>query len=68
MADNQNAMFEIYSFHKTVRLTLGLALICCCQSFAFTQKPNKFPDAIERSGDAARIVSMLALLPDSWLS
>ena len=26
---------------------------------------NKFPDAIERSGDAARIVSMLALLPDS---
>ena len=29
------------------------------------QKPNKFPDAIERSEDAARIVSMLALLPDS---
>ena len=33
---------------------------------ALAQKQgNKFPDAIERSGDAARIVSMLALLPDS---
>jgi len=33
---------------------------------ALAQKQgNKFPDAIERSGDAARIISMLALLPDS---
>lgn len=35
-------------------------------SRAATQKEGKnFPDAIERSGDAARIVSLLALLPDS---
>ena len=33
------------------------------------QKPaaNKFPHAIERSGDAGRIISLLALLPDSGL-
>jgi lipid-binding SYLF domain-containing protein len=48
---------------------ISLAVSLAWTSFenkALAQKQgNKFPDAIERSGDAARIVSMLALLPDS---
>jgi hypothetical protein len=34
---------------------------------AFAQKPNKFEDALERSKDAGRIVSLLALMPDGDL-
>lgn len=33
----------------------------------FGQKQNKFTDAIQRSGDAGRIIELLALLPDSGL-
>lgn len=48
-----------------ISLAVSLALTAF-ENRALAQKQgNKFPDAIERSGDAARIVSMLALLPDS---
>ncbi len=49
-----------------VLVSLGVLLSLALGNRASAQKQgNKFPDAIERSGDAARIVSLLALLPDS---
>ncbi|MGI9167295.1 MAG: hypothetical protein ACR2G5_13120 [Pyrinomonadaceae bacterium] len=45
---------------------LAAALLLGGLSIA-AQKPNKFPNAIARSGDAARIVSLLAIVPDSGL-
>jgi lipid-binding SYLF domain-containing protein len=49
-----------------VLVSLGVLLSPALGNGASTQKQgNKFPDAIERSGDAARIVSLLAVLPDS---
>ena len=51
---------------KTILAFLALgALLFACDSHASAQKPNQFPHAIERSGDAARIVALLALLPES---
>ena len=47
-------------------LVLGLSLLLpplCAPASA----QNKFPDAIERSGDAGRIVELLAVVPDSGL-
>jgi lipid-binding SYLF domain-containing protein len=54
-----------------VLVVIGVSFVQAQQTYAFENRAlaqkqgNKFPDAIERSGDAARIVSMLALLPDS---
>jgi SH3 domain-containing YSC84-like protein 1 len=45
-------------------LGLSLLLLPVCAR-ASTQ--NKFPDAVERSGDAARIIELLALVSDSGL-
>jgi lipid-binding SYLF domain-containing protein len=54
---------------KTILISFALsALVLPSDYSAFAQKEvNKFPHAIERSGDAGRIVSMLALLPDSGM-
>ena len=52
-------------FSKIVLVTLLTALLSGASN-ASAQKP-RFAHAIERSGDAARIVSLLALVPDSGL-
>jgi lipid-binding SYLF domain-containing protein len=52
---------------KTICLFLALgATLALSESSAFAQKP-KWAHAIERSGDAGRIMSLLALVPDSGL-
>lgn len=51
---------------KTTLMFLALGAVVVSGSFpASAQKVNKFPHAIERSGDAGRIVTLLALLPES---
>jgi lipid-binding SYLF domain-containing protein len=54
---------------KTILISLALSALVLPANYAvLAQKEgNKFPHAIERSGDAGRIVSMLALLPDSGM-
>jgi len=50
----------------TTSIIYGLSLLLlplCTPSAA----QNKFPDATERSGDAGRIIELLALVPDSGL-
>lgn len=56
------------SVSRTSRLVVAIAVLTSvlCH-LAFAQKPNKFEDALERSKDAGRIVSLLALMPDGDL-
>ncbi|MEP6820088.1 MAG: hypothetical protein ABJA18_11185 [bacterium] len=52
-------------FLKIILVSLALAVaLLPCESSAFAQKA-KWDHAIERSGDAGRIISLLALVPDS---
>ena len=52
-------------FLKTILISLALAAaLLSCGSSALAQKA-KWDHAIERSGDAGRIISLLALVPDS---
>ena len=51
---------------KTNLMFLALGAVIVPWNFpASAQKVNKFPHAIERSGDAGRIITLLALLPES---
>ena len=53
-----------------MRLRIFTALIAGLLTWTLVvsaQKPNKFEDAQQRSEDAGRIISMLALLPDTDL-
>ena len=53
---------------KSILMFLALAAVVVSGNFpASAQKVNKFPHAIERSGDAGRIITLLALLPESGL-
>lgn len=45
----------------------AVAFLLACSLTMHAQKPNKFEDAQERSEDAARIISLLGVLPESDL-
>lgn len=58
------------SLRLTLTFTVLLVTALCIVSgnlAAAQKKENTFTDAIERSGDAGRIISLLALLPESGL-
>ena len=50
---------------KLASISLAFLTFFSFVAATFGQKPNKFPDAIQRSEDAARIIAILATLPDS---
>ncbi len=52
---------------RLIPLTLCILTSAVTISSTLVQKPNKFEDAIVRSTDAARIVTLLAVVPDGDL-